>query len=75
MAFGGFQARGGGYEGTEGCGGARRDDGVCARDFTSMPASAEPLSAAADKAGIFRIIELKGSAVKWGSPRWAPAPP
>jgi predicted Zn-dependent protease len=36
--------------------------------FTSMPASAEPLTAAAGKAGIFRIIELKGSKVKWGSP-------
>jgi hypothetical protein len=36
--------------------------------FTSVPASAEPLSAAAGKAGIFRIIELKGSKVKWGSP-------
>lgn len=36
--------------------------------FTSMPGSAEPLSAAAGKAGIFRIIELKGSKVKWGSP-------
>jgi hypothetical protein len=31
-------------------------------------AMGEPLSAAADKAGIFRIIELKGSAVKWGRP-------
>jgi hypothetical protein len=36
--------------------------------FTSMPAIGEPLSAAAGKAGIFRIIELKGSKVKWGSP-------
>jgi hypothetical protein len=32
-------------------------------------AIAEPLSAAADKSGIFRIIELKGSAVKWGGPQ------
>lgn len=32
------------------------------------PATAEPLSAEADKAGIFRIIQLKGSAVKWGGP-------
>ena len=31
-------------------------------------AMAEPLSAEANQAGIFRIIELKGSAVKWGSP-------
>jgi hypothetical protein len=29
-------------------------------------ARAEPLSAEANQAGIFRIIELKGSAVKWG---------
>lgn len=36
--------------------------------FVSMPASSEPLSAAAGKAGIFRIIELKGSKVKWGNP-------
>ena len=35
--------------------------------FTSVPAMSEPLSAAGDKAGIFRIIELKGSKVKWGS--------
>jgi len=36
--------------------------------YASLPAMAEPLSAAAGKAGIFRIIELKGSKVKWGSP-------
>jgi hypothetical protein len=36
--------------------------------FTAATAIAEPLSAAAGKAGIFRIIELKGSKVKWGSP-------
>ena len=36
--------------------------------FAPMAVKAEPLSVAADKAGIFRIIELKGSAVKWGSP-------
>jgi hypothetical protein len=40
----------------------------------SVPATAEPLLAAADtstadRAAIFRIIELKGSAVKWGNPR------
>lgn len=32
-------------------------------------ATAEPLSAEANEAGIFRIIELKGSAVKWGGPQ------
>jgi hypothetical protein len=37
--------------------------------FTSVPAMSEPLSATAGKAGIFRIIELKGSKVKWGSPK------
>lgn len=36
--------------------------------FTAATAIAEPLSAAAGKAGMFRIIELKGSKVKWGSP-------
>ena len=41
---------------------------VAPATFTPMAAMAEPLSAAADKAGIFRIIELKGSKVKWGSP-------
>jgi len=35
----------------------------------SAPAAAEPLSAEANEAGIFRIIELKGSAVKWGGPQ------
>jgi len=31
-------------------------------------ATAEPLSVEANKAGIYRIIELKGGAVKWGGP-------
>lgn len=31
--------------------------------------AAQPLSDAGDKSGIFRIIDLKGSAVKWGSPQ------
>jgi hypothetical protein len=35
----------------------------------SAPAGAEPLSPEANQAGIFRIIELKGSAVKWGGPQ------
>lgn len=34
-----------------------------------MMAFAEPLSAASEQSAIFRIIELKGSAVKWGGPR------
>ena len=36
--------------------------------FAPAAAIAEPLSAGSDNAGIFRIIQLKGSAVKWGSP-------
>ena len=34
-----------------------------------MTAIAEPLSAAADPSAIFRLIALKGSAVKWGGPQ------
>ena len=36
--------------------------------FMPGAATAEPLSVEANKAGIFRIIELKGNAVKWGGP-------
>jgi hypothetical protein len=43
---------------------------VCAPNiFTPETSKAEPLSAAADKAGIYRIIELKGGTVKWGGPK------
>lgn len=42
---------------------------VCAPTIiTPETSKAEPLSAAADKAGIYRIIELKGGKVKWGGP-------
>jgi len=42
---------------------------VAPQIFAPTAARAEPLSAEANQAGIFRIIELKGSAVKWGGPQ------
>lgn len=36
--------------------------------FTPETSNAQPVTAAGDKAGIYRIIELKGGKVKWGSP-------
>ena len=69
MAFGGFQARGGAMRGLKAAVALAATIAFAPAISTSVPAMAEPLSAAAGKAGIFRIIELKGSKVKWGSPQ------
>ena len=68
MAFGGFQARGEAMRGLRAAAAFAAMLALAPAIFTQTPVIAEPLSAAADNAGIFRIIELKGSKVKWGSP-------